>query len=187
MPITRTCQVCGKEFRVFPSIIERGFGIFCSRFCYQKYPRPVDHTKVAVRFWKKVDRSAGPDACWPWLSAITRGGYGLFTISTGNQIYAHRMAYQLTKGPIPDLLLATHECDNRVCCNPSHIIPGTARKNALDFMKRNQHLRRKHFLPVQVIDIRYSGETVTFLSEKYGCVPSTIYRIRSLQTYSFVG
>jgi hypothetical protein len=187
MPIERTCKSCHKEFRVPPSTVALGFGIFCSRLCHQKYPRPVDHGKVAVRFWGKVDRSAGPEACWPWLSAITRGGYGLFTISTGHQIYAHRMAYQLTTGPIQHPLIATHECDNRVCCNPAHIVPGTPRKNAFDFMKRNKNLRRKHFLPAQVIDIRSSEETVTFLSEKYGCVPSTIYRIRSLQTYSFVG
>ncbi len=43
---------------------------------------------VAERVWPKVDRSAGPDACWPWLGCYDEKGYGMTTVDgkTGQRI-----------------------------------------------------------------------------------------------------
>jgi HNH endonuclease len=77
----------------------------------------------ARRFWGKVDRSGGPDACWPW-TASRKEGYGQFwTNREHNPIpRAHRVAYELTHGEIPEGHLVHHLCENRLCVNPAHLV-----------------------------------------------------------------
>lgn len=98
------------------------------------------------RFWTKVDRSAGPDACWPWLGNKRPTGYGSFFVkrippgSKGKAIYVnpHRLAYELTYAPIASGLHACHKCDNPSCCNPNHIFPGTPRENMQDAVAKGR-------------------------------------------------
>ena len=83
--------------------------------------------EYADRFWAKVLRSAA-DACWPWIGALNGWGYGYFRI--GDMLYrAHRVAYTLTKGAIPEEALILHSRDNRRCCNPAHLRAGTQSEN----------------------------------------------------------
>lgn len=82
-------------------------------------------------FWARVDKSAGPDACWPWTGSTFRSGYG----QIGNRhlpVLAHRAAHQLTHGAIPRGACVLHRCDNPLCCNPAHLFVGSARDNARD-------------------------------------------------------
>ena len=83
-------------------------------------------TDPAERFWSKVDRSGGPDACWPYTGALVWDGYGRFRL-TDRTVRAHRYAYELTHGPTRSPL--DHLCRNRVCCNPSHLEPVTPEEN----------------------------------------------------------
>jgi hypothetical protein len=80
------------------------------------------------RFWSKVDRR-GPDDCWPWTAALTGDGYGRIRGTSGQRIMAHRLAYELSVGPIPDGLTIDHLCRVRACCNPAHLEPVTNREN----------------------------------------------------------
>ena len=75
---------------------------------------------VADRFWEKV-RPAPPMACWEWTAA-TSHGYGVFVIERKN-LRAHRVAYELMIGPIPQGLVLDHLCHNRGCVNPYHLDP----------------------------------------------------------------
>ena len=57
---------------------------------------------VVERFWSKVDKR-GPDDCWPWLGTLEPTGYGqFFTNGTPRLAKAHRFAYELVVGPIPE-------------------------------------------------------------------------------------
>lgn len=84
---------------------------------------------VQERFWAKVVRDPETD-CWLWLAA-TSNGYGRFTAHDHRQEQAHRLAYEMLVGPIPDGLQIDHLCRVRNCVNPAHMEPVSARVNTL--------------------------------------------------------
>ena len=93
--------------------------------------------EFAAWFWSRVDKSGGPDACWPWLGPRLPTGYG--QVSFRGQVRAtHRLAWELTNGPIPEGegyhgMCVLHRCDNPPCCNANaHLWLGTAADNAAD-------------------------------------------------------
>jgi hypothetical protein len=85
------------------------------------------------RFWPKVDKTAGPNACWPWLACGDPTGYGRFVYENADGKrrlgLAHRFAYEVTHGPIPDGLEIDHLCRNRSCSNPKHLEAVTTKVN----------------------------------------------------------
>lgn len=90
------------------------------------------------RFWARVDKR-GPDECWPWVGPTDRVGYGAYCfISHEGPIPAHRIAYGLANGGIPDGLHVLHKCDNRPCCNPAHLYTGTHTDNMADMRMRGR-------------------------------------------------
>lgn len=70
------------------------------------------------------------DGCWEWLGNKTLDGYGRLQVG-GSRRRAHRIAYELARGPIPPGLVLDHLCRNRSCVNPEHLEPVTDRENIL--------------------------------------------------------
>lgn len=89
---------------------------------------------LAESLWSRVDRSAGPDSCWLWLGPRNSDGYGMLFHGYA-RLRAHRVAYELTMGPVPDGLVLDHVrargCEHRHCVNPAHLEPVTQRENLL--------------------------------------------------------
>lgn len=83
---------------------------------------------LAERFWAKVDKTEG---CWNWTaSRQARASYGQINVG-GRPMLAHRVAWELERGPVPAGMQLDHLCRNRACVNPAHLEPVTLRVNVL--------------------------------------------------------
>ncbi len=91
---------------------------------------------VAVRFQRYVPNLPS-EHCWEWQGHVSSRGYGRFR-DAKRVTAAHRIAYELAKGPIPDGLVVMHACDNRRCVNPSHLSVGTYADNNRDMMAKGR-------------------------------------------------
>jgi hypothetical protein len=135
------------------------------------------------RFWSKVDKRG---ECWEW-TASKRNGYGAFSVGD-KMMKAHRFAYTLTKGPIPDGLLVLHSCDNRACVNPAHLRVGTYADNKQDAIERGRHGNAKLSVS-EVVEIRNSysaGATQQAIATRYGIHRSFVSNIINRKRWSHI-
>ena len=112
-----------------------------STFRVKKGPMPIP---LAERFWQKVARTSS--GCWNWSGKRLPRGYGQTSWSSCEQprdkrcVYAHRAAWVLTFGAIPDGLCVCHHCDNPSCCNPDHLFLGTHKDNIADMDRKGRRV-----------------------------------------------
>lgn len=84
---------------------------------------------VRDRFFAKVDRTG---ACWLWLAATDDFGYGRFHVDEDRHMaFAHRVAYELLVGEIPEGREIHHMCDVPSCVNPDHLVAVTRQQHGL--------------------------------------------------------
>lgn len=90
----------------------------------------------------RVDKKS-PTDCWNWLGP-TRGTntYGVFWCAY-KKYQAHKVAYNLTFGPVEDGKIIMHLCDNKLCCNPEHLSQGSQLDNMRDMGQMRQY--KKYF------------------------------------------
>jgi len=82
---------------------------------------------VEERFWAKVQKGPG---CWIWTAARNHLGYGKYTdTDTWKTNGAHRYAWEMLVGPVPDGMKLDHRCHVRHCVNPAHLRPVTTKQN----------------------------------------------------------
>lgn len=134
--LPRICPQCGTQYEIHPYQSAKGLGKHCSRTCSYA-ARTVD---VEASFWSRVNKSGD---CWLWEGRCDEDGYGLFgewQRGEGRSINhrAHRYAWQITYGPIPDGLWVLHKCDTPACVNPSHLFLGTNDDNVADMVAKGR-------------------------------------------------
>lgn len=78
-----------------------------------------------------------PDGCWEWTGA-TNGRYGELRLSRSRKVYAHRLMYELLRGPVPAGHVVMHACDRPLCVNPLHLTTGTQAENLADMRRKGR-------------------------------------------------
>ena len=155
---------------------------------------------LETRFWSKVDIRS-PDECWPWKASCSKQtGYGKFGKGGkyGGWIEAHRVAYELTNGPVPPGFLVMHSCDYRPCCNPLHLFAGTTLDNILDKVRKGIHRWKTPYgetagtaklTRVQVAEIKSRhviGDSRAALARDYGVSWTQIARIVTGRSWAWL-
>lgn len=151
--------------------------------------------------WKLDERSG----CWLWTATRTnpRRGAGYGRISSGARlIVAHRVAWELFRGPIPEGLRVLHACDTPPCVNPEHLFVGTQADNIRDMRAKGRLIPPPPPTPAQVLRgedvatarlteacvraIRASAATHAELARRYGVTQQAIAAVRSRRTWRHV-
>lgn len=140
---------------------------------------PTDLARRVTAFWMNVDRSGGPEGCWPWTGYL-EDGYGRFFFEE-RMVGAHELAVTFTTGErrLPQLDTC-HSCGNPPCCNPRHLRFDTRKSNVEDTyrMGRDNHARRLDDDTVRLIRLRReAGASQDDLAEQYGVSASWISQI----------
>ncbi len=82
--------------------------------------------------------------CWEWTGKTDKDGYARITVQTPagpRGVRVHRIAYELSNGPIPDGLWVLHRCDNPLCSNPAHLFLGDNATNQQDCIRKGRRGR----------------------------------------------
>jgi hypothetical protein len=86
--------------------------------------------RLPDRFWEKL-QPCPMSGCWLWTGASNGIGYGRINVA-GRNVYAHRLAFETSNGPIAAGLVLDHRvCQTPSCCNPLHLEAVTQRTNVL--------------------------------------------------------
>lgn len=128
----RTCAHCRASFHHYRRPTQR----FCSNTCSAL----GRHGTATERFHRQVEQL--PNGCWRWLGrSRDRKGYGRFSLE-GRLLLAHRAAWLLFVGAIPDGLMVRHRCPGGGrpwCVNPDHLLLGTNTDNMQDMLTDGRH------------------------------------------------
>lgn len=124
--------------------------------------------------WRRVEtRSA--NECWPWRGNTSPAGYGQMSVNLRTCL-VHRLAYESATGTDPGALFVCHACDNKLCCNPTHLFLGTNRDNQRDASRKGRlaHGSRHHAAKLTETEVREirrrraAGESQYALARAFG-------------------
>ena len=130
---------------------------------------------LCIRFERKVLFAA--NNCWNFQGGKNQSGYGMVHYRGRSQL-AHRIAYQIYIGKIPQGICVLHACDNRICCNPAHLWLGDNNNNTQDMVGKGRHHKR---LTREQIDLALEelkkGRTQASIAEELKVTRSAITKL----------
>lgn len=128
--------------------------------------------------------------CWAWEGSLTSHGYGQISIN-GKMWKAHRLAYVLRYGEIPEGQCVLHACDNRKCVNPEHLHLGTRGDNNREAKERGRNARGIRHGSAKLTESQVArarngpsawGHYRT-LAEEFGVTTHTVWRVATGRTW----
>lgn len=179
MKPTRTCTVdgCDKSAtRHKKTICEKHYRRFLTHGDPTKTLRPGLDLTPAARLARKTTKTAG---CWLFE---TESRYGKVSVGEGRTESAHRLAWELANGPIPEGLVVRHKCDVPRCVRPDHLELGTYAENSRDMTDRVRQARgeRQGSSKITADDVRAmraaagGGTPYRVLAARYGVCKSEV-------------
>lgn len=153
-----------------------------------------DGAGLAERLWSKTAPRA--NGCIVWIGARQGSGYGKLEVGPANATVsyrAHRLAWQLRYGPIPEGMVVCHRCDHPPCVNLAHLFLATQAENNRD---RDRKGRQRTSLgvdrpaakldPEKVRAIRASQETTAALARRFGVSEPVVWKVRAGKAWTHV-
>lgn len=148
---------------------------------------------LQARFDAKYEIAIGSE-CWLWTACTGTTGYGQIGVSAGRPARAHRVAWELHRGPIPEGLCVLHRCDVRHCVNPDHLFLGTQMDNIADREAKGRGQRgatnsraqlTKDDIPV-IRKALAAGEICRVVGARFGVTSSAISSVKHGRTWAWV-
>ena len=124
--------------------------------------------------------------CWIWNGAVGCRGYGKLR-SNYTQHSAHKVSYELFRGPVEAGKYVCHHCDVRACVNPEHLFLGSPKDNQQDMAKKMRHAygdkngnsKLSEQQAKSILSLKDSGNTKTSVGEKFGVSRVAVAKIWS--------
>ena len=191
---TKLCAGCFTLIQRKPHHSEKTWArqSYCSQRCGGKtFGENVIKTPQEVMEWmvglSSVDAETG---CRNLSIRPDASGYPVFGWG-GKKRKAHRVAYELSRGPIPEGMFVCHRCDNRRCIEPTHLFIGTNADNTADRNSKGRQAKGERsgaakLTEAQVIQIRSAAGTHREIAERFGVAPTTIANIRNGENWTHV-
>lgn len=145
-----------------------------------------DIDKVTKRFADKTTQDP-TTGCSLWTAYAASSGHGRFGIGR-NVYWAHRVSWEIYRGPIPDGLCVCHKCDTPACVNPDHLFLGTQKDNLDDMTKKGRDRKavgsengRSKLNSERVAEIKariVNGDMLKDIAFDHGVDKSTVSQIK---------
>lgn len=152
----------------------------------------VRDPKFLARFWSKVDKSG---ECWAWQGARSRirgrARYGICRVrgshTRRDTTAAHRVAWAIAFGSVPESLCVLHRCDNMACVRAEHLFLGTKADNNRDKAEKGRAPRMQFeangFARLTRTDVRAiaeakrRGDNNAVIGARFGVKKETIWAL----------
>jgi len=152
------------------------------------------HYRTRLQYFESLIKINNDTGCHEWVGP-KKEGYGWFSID-GNLKSAHRISFEIHKGPIPEKINVCHSCDNPSCVNPEHLWLGTQFDNVNDMMSKKRGNKASgeshHKAKITEDDVRLirsllsEGISMRHIQHKLNISYRIIQRVCSGQSWSHV-
>ncbi len=150
--------------------------------------------RLVASLWRNV--SFG-ESCWQWTGKITNSGYGQIVRRKDGGVVswlAHRLAWTLLRGPIPEGMFVLHKCDNRRCVNSDHLFVGTQADNMRDMVRKGrakhgaEHAKSKltEEKVREIRRLRTEGWTLRRLAAHFGVTRDAIWKVSTKSSWRHI-